>query len=692
MNAVRRDDLLRLSPEALSHAANAGIVKRAVRELAGGYRPTLAVDENGTLAATFGDGVVCHWPRGATIQNAKCSCGATAVCRHRIVAALAYREEAQAQATPAPVLVPVSAARDEVLQQVVPAALLAEAARLRDAGLSVELRRHASGEPCDTARLPTATVRYWGGAALEAARCDCIRAAACEHVALGVWAFRAADAADSSAAQQTVRLGSEGSRAAIAREPYEDLVEALVRHGVAQGNGVSMQSLSSARSAATGAAWLCYLLADVESWSEAYARRSALYDAAHGVDLIAELALRLAAGTLPGRAAEVLGTGQASETALDRLRLMCLGARTRRDGEARRTTLIMADIDTGTRLVLAHDWQVPEGEIRDEATVRARERIAPGVRLEALAQGQLLAQQAVRQADGSVRLARARSWQNSVLPQSADWGQLGSPVRFDSIAALQADQRAHPSAGLLPRHAARRFVVFSPVGVDEPVYDANAQGVTVVLRDAQGEPLLLQRFHERHTAHALDAIAAAVTGRHGPLRHVAGVLHWHASTPVMEPWALGCDGVVVPDLAGVTGALAALPLGIAELTGEDAGVALLAQLRTQLGGLLHHGLARLPRAWATEATALARRLDDAGLRVLAHQLSAFAKEVATAQARPAGIGLARPLLNLLGLRQLHDDAAALGALGTAGFDTVGASGSVDDSTARAMEWDGHRRS
>lgn len=37
--SAARPDLLLLSPEALSHAANAGIVKRAVRELAAGYRP-----------------------------------------------------------------------------------------------------------------------------------------------------------------------------------------------------------------------------------------------------------------------------------------------------------------------------------------------------------------------------------------------------------------------------------------------------------------------------------------------------------------------------------------------------------------------------------------------------------------------------------------------------------------------------
>lgn len=665
MSALR-DDLLHLSPEALSHAANAGIVKRAVRELAAGYRPALVLDDAGTLAATFDDGVTCRWPPGVTLQAVQCSCGASGVCRHRIIAALAYRESAQTDAAAPASAAPVASVSDEALARVIPAVLLAQAQALRDAGLSVELRRPASGEPCETARLPSATVRFWGGAALEAARCDCVRAAACEHVALGAWAFQAGEQQDASAPQLTVRLGGLGRVQGLDSAPFEQLVQALLRQGTAQGNAALLQGLSSARAAAADAAWLGFLVADLETWSEAYARRSALYDAAEGVDLLAELSLRLSAGRLPGHASAVLGTGQAGETALDRLRLMCLGARTRRDGETRHTQLVMADIETGTRLVLTHDWRVPEARLADEATLRAAERLAPGVRLEALAQGQLLAQQAARRPDGSVRLARARSSQNSVLPQAASWEALGPPVRFDSIAALRAEMRAHPVAALQPRHAARRFVVFSPTSTDDPVYDAQAQALVTVLRDAQGEPLLLRRAHERHAPHALDAMAAVTTGRHATLRHVAGVLSWHHGLPLLEPWALGCDGqVIVPDFAGPTGALAALPLGSAADDEPDACGALLEALRQHLGALLHHGLTRLPRTWLDTATQLAARLDDGGLRHLAQALRQWLPLVAQAQADPRDVALAPGLLELVGLRQLH--AAAATMLAAEGF-------------------------
>ncbi len=699
-----RQDLLHLSPEALTQLTNAGLVKRAVRELAAGYRPQLHEDAQGTLTADFSDGVQSVLPTGVPLPDARCSCGAATLCRHRLIAVLAYREslqegqqdnaQAEGQAPPASGAAPAAAAKAlpqaddsprpatpatalqpedvgltpvDALARLLPASLLQRAERRRAAGLSIELRRRASGEPCDTARLPSATVRFWAGPALEAARCDCAQAMACEHVALGVWAFQQAlakrEPGQAAPASETVRLGDAGSRHALNREPFEHCVEALLRHGVSRGAGPLMQALSNARMASQHAAWLSLLVADLEAWCEAYAQRSALYDAAQGVDLLAELALRLAAGVQAGHAEAVLGVGQVGETPLDRLRLMSLGARTVRDGEARRTQLVMADIDTGTRLVLSHEWRVPESAQApeaEEARQRASERLAPGVMMEALAQGQMLSQQAARRPDGSVRLARARSSQNSVLPQSADWAMLGSPVRFDSIQALVADQQAHPHAALQPRHAARRFVVFSPAKVGRVAYDPHAQAVLAELMDAEGQPLMLGRTFERHVPHALDALAAALSGRSGPLRHVAGVLSWVHGRPHIDPWALACEGLIVPDMANATGALADLPLGISAAPQADACTRLLAQLRQQLGTLLHNGLGMLPRSWPSEAEGLARQLAQAGLQALAAEYQALVPAIMAKQAAPTAEPLASQTLRLLALLQLHLDGLALG--------------------------------
>lgn len=651
-----RDDLAHLTPEALAQLTNAGLVKRAVRELAGGERPQIELDADETLHARFADGVACSWPRGTTIQNARCSCGAAGVCRHRLMAVLAYREAAaqDTQAPPAPVR-EVASVGDEELARVIPAAFLQAAERARAEGLSVDLRRRSAGEPCDTARLPSATVRYWAGGAVEAARCDCVATGACDHVALGVWAFRAAQERHAEDAIVTVRLGPPGRRHAVDASPFEAAVQALLQHGVLQGSGALAQGFTAARAASADAAWLALLVADLETWAEAYAQRSALYEPCDGVDLVAELALRLAAGAQPGSAGAVLGVGQAGMTELDRLRLMGLGARTQRDGERRLTTVVMADIDTGTRLVLRHEWQVPEARESEEAQLRGAERVAPGVLLEAIAQGQLLARQAARRPDGSIRLARARSSQNSVLPQAGDWAQLAAPLRCTSVAALRAEAMAHPSAALQPRHAARRHVVFSPQRVEAVRYDANAQCLMAALADADDETLLVQRTHERHVPHALDAVAAALDGRHGPLRHVAGTLHWQDGTPRLEPWALACDRLIVPDCAGRAGALAAVELGRTVDAAGDACGRALDSLGHHLATALHQGARRLPARWRREGEDLARALQAAGLQALSQALRDLQAVMAAGEGQPAA-NAARVFMRLAALRQLHLDA------------------------------------
>jgi len=157
-----------------------------------------------------------------------------------------------------------------------------------------------------------------------------------------------------------------------------------------------------------------------------------------------------------------------------------------------------------------------------------------------------------------------------------------------------------------------------------------------------------------------DAIADALSGRQGALRHVAGTLNWDHGLPCIEPWAIACDSVTVPDFAtAASGALAQLPLGMTHHHSDDPCARHLEALRQHLALLLHHGLARLPRGWGNDAGQIARQLDGAGLRALARHLRELAPEVAAAQANPGEAQLAPALMTLLALRQLHADASAI---------------------------------
>ena len=511
-------------------------------------------------------------------------------------------------------------------------------------------------------------MRFWAGAHLGAARCDCVQQTACEHVALGVWAFREADAQDAARLQtaptaspapvQSVQLGPPASAIKLDAAPYLSAVAALLRHGVTQGNAAAAPALSAALQAAraAGAEWLWRAVLDLELWSAAWAARSARYRAEAGADAVAEIALRLTLGSAPGQAAAALGMGQPHEVPLDRLRLMCLGARTERDGQDRRTLLVMADADTGARMALLHAWRVPDERRAQEAQIRASERIAPGVRLEQLAGGQLLSQQARRYADGSVALARARSSQNSLLPQSGDWAALAPPLRYASVRGLRQARASCPHPLAAPRHAAGRFVLFSPARIEEALYDPHSQTVQCLALDAEDAPVLIRRSHAAHTPHALHALALALT--QSPA-HIGGLLDWQGELPVLEPWSVAVTSPAphlhVLDFAGPTpesaAALAALPLGQAE--GDASFHPLqraLAALRALCADLLHHGSAALPRAWPADAAECAARLQELGFA----QLAAHTRRLAACHANPAQ---AAPVLAaLLGLRQLHEDA------------------------------------
>jgi len=646
----RREDLLRLSPEALAQSANLGLVKRATKELAGGYRPDLKLNEAATLTATFSDGIVVIWEAEKSIQQARCSCGSATVCRHRIMAVLAYAESSEE--APAPLQSPANV-DEETLARLIPPRALALANGLRAEGLVVDIRH--SGEPCPTARLPMATVRFWGGSALEAARCDCVQGSSCEHVALAVWAFREAQADFNG----PVRLGEAG-RQDLDDSPYRQLIESLLRHGVKRGLAPHRQSLTLAHEAAakSGTIWLGLLLADFENWLGAYAARSARYDATNGVGLLAELALRLSAGRQPGQAKAAWGIGVAAEVELDKLRLMSLGCRIDRDGDQRSARVILADGDTGTRFVLNHVWQVPDNGT-DEATLLANQRLAPGVKLGALATGQLLSQQAKRRANGSLSLAKARTAQNSLLPQSGDWSSLGRPLSFERLADLNQEKQAHPLPQISPRHAAAAFVVLRIAAIETQFYDPNEQTLIAVIRDSEGAAAVLRRSHQGHTRHALDAMAGALAGQFGPPQHVAGVLSFERGQAHLEPWAFACNRVVVLDLEPACGMLAKLPVGYAG-AGETLGFSrALGTLEAELAALLHHGVTDLGEAWQSRCQSLEGQLRGLSLFVLAQALNKLVAEARLSAANPQGSELAKAATELAGLMVLHREASAL---------------------------------
>lgn len=89
MNSLR-PELLELTPQALTALSNAGFVKRSLKELENGNVPEIS-HENGALIATFSDGVRTQLANGQALKEAQCSCGASGMCRHRVMLVLSYQ-------------------------------------------------------------------------------------------------------------------------------------------------------------------------------------------------------------------------------------------------------------------------------------------------------------------------------------------------------------------------------------------------------------------------------------------------------------------------------------------------------------------------------------------------------------------------------------------------------------------------
>ncbi len=183
MNSLR-PELLELTPQALTALSNAGFVKRSLGTENGNV-PEIS-HENGALIATFSDGVRTQLANGQALKEAQCTCGASGMCRHRVMLVLSYQRLcATTQST-------------EKEEEWDPAIWLEELATLPDAtrkraqalvakGITIELFCTPGEIP--SARLPMSDVRFYSRSSIRFARCDCIEGTLCEHVVLAVQAF-----------------------------------------------------------------------------------------------------------------------------------------------------------------------------------------------------------------------------------------------------------------------------------------------------------------------------------------------------------------------------------------------------------------------------------------------------------------------------------------------------------------------
>ncbi|WCS26617.1 hypothetical protein LOK46_07240 [Methylobacterium sp. NMS14P] len=629
---MARPDLRALTDDGLIQLANAGLVKRALREVAAGAGPALAEADDGTVEARFADGTVTRLGPGRPPDAATCTCPASGMCRHRVALVVAYRAAAVADgpaegaaegaaggmADGAAVPAAEAVAWDPgtldgaALEAGLGGAAAAELRRLLAAGITVELERGA----VPAARLPTATVRFLVPDAVGYARCDCAAGGGCAHVALAIRAFREA------AGAPEIRLGGAApAGAATAESPAEEglaeavdrVIAGLLEAGVVSGPEAHDGALIRLRRAAEARGATQVLLAEAELAGQlaAYAGRHAAYDAAVVLALAAELLGRVRGG------AAALGLGQPYETAMGKTRLVSLGARLLARGRGATARVALADTDTGALLALEREFAPGEAEADIVAGLPGR-LLGPGLSVAGTGQGQILTSVARRRADGLLALGQGARGRTALLPRDA-LVTLPAPLAARDVPSILRRLADRPPAFLRPRDRLEAFHVFAVEAVLGQAWAPGAQiwQAAVELPEAGGT-LHLARAYDPAAPHALDALAGACAGRWGPVRQVAGPVRIADGALVCEPWSVSVDRLVVPDLAAPDGAGHPIPpapdLGPATLLDEAAAL---------LANALHAGR----RAFAAGARAggadLVARLAAAGHPATAARLSAF---------------------------------------------------------------------
>ncbi|GIE82868.1 hypothetical protein Aph02nite_88180 [Actinoplanes philippinensis] len=593
-----RADLRALDADALAALANRGLVKRATREVER-EPPALSADGS-AIIAEFSDGVRATLPQGG-LEQGGCTCGATGVCRHLIGLILAYqtapaaapsastppasssapsssgpsavvsdssssglaasRDAAGSPAGAGPrggsVAAPVRASEriawspgaftDDQVTARIGARLVTAARRAERAGYTARVRRG----PVPVVELPAATVRFLVPGDLGYVHTDARAGVRDDVIALAVWAFRVADEQQPDATDCVIDVGGAGT-GPNAGSGLEALVEfaAEVLRGGAVHSGAGLAATAAGQLTAlerAGLRWPLDAATELAGQLTAYRDRSARYSPELFADLLAELFARhRAAGADGGAAARarVLGSEEAAETPLRRVRLDGLGARVTAIDDERRVEIFHGQPASGVVLVSQRQWTTP-----DDGPALARRRIA-GTTVAAVAAGTLVTESAVRSASRAVRLSASRVAKSTVTASHGAWDGLPDGLLVRDYARLAADLDAMPPRPVRARVRAELVRVLAIAQVGATHYSPGAQRLTVEILDVHGNPATVVATHAAVAPGRLDAVAAALGGRRGKPRYVAGSVHRSGGRVVIDPYAIAADGPpVIPDLA-----------------------------------------------------------------------------------------------------------------------------------------------
>ncbi len=596
---MARLDLLALTAEDLTTLGNRGLVKRAQSEMEAGnpaYR--LSEDENGSVSVHWSDEVECLLPGHLPLQEARCSCPATSLCRHLIRSVLAYqREMAATAAVPAPIhgggeatlavptavggnesgteqtstvlqLSPPAASSlgtrevwspgeiaDESLDKIISRQLMVRARREWEAGHVVEVT---------TGFRPTAyfysagiNLRFLVPHDARYTHCDCAEPSHCAHVALAVWAFREMPAAAPSAVISSRReaLPVPGELLRQLEVALTDLSSDGVAHAPA--NFADRLTVLAESCEQCGLVWPGDIVLELREQVDFYRGHNARFEPQKLASLCGELLIRCDAirnhtGAVPALFVRGSATAHPSSPAqaiaggAARLVGLGTGARLYRGGVELEAYL--QDSDSGAVLVMAKDFPLPRLDANSGLVTRpaappepapfwrlAQTNVAKGVPLGAVGGGQLLVRGGKRSPAGRFSAGRAPVALN---PQSYQWDKLRQPLLVEDFGELGARLAGMPPAAMRPRRRGEDIHVVPLAGVENARFDRGKQMLLGRLMDRNGGSAVLAHPFTSRGAAGFEALLRACATQPRELRFVSARFTRRGGELVAQPLAL----------------------------------------------------------------------------------------------------------------------------------------------------------
>ncbi|OZD01279.1 hypothetical protein CH275_21490 [Rhodococcus sp. 06-235-1A] len=629
-----RPDVAALTDEALAIVANRGLLKRALR-MVDEQPPALSVSDE-CITARFADGAVTELPSSTPFDEASCTCGAAAVCRHRIGLVLAYRARHETP-SPAESWTP-GQFEDADLERHLGAAAVRRARRTRSDGYQARVVRPSDPASAVRVELPHCTVRFLTPHELGHAHSSASPEVAPDSIVLAVWAVRASD----ELGREDVFV-STAATVEVAQAPAagRTLARTILLDGVAGTS--SVQRAAAARTThhiqAGRTVWLADACVELTDQLDAYTSRSARHNRTRVARVIGEIHARveLGASADAALAAHALGAESSGETPLRRTVLAGLGARATRVVDGIDVDVYFSELDSDAVYVLRRHWS---GENLTGHSVVARR--TGGTTVGNLSTSTIVTESAVRRANRRIRLGRRGIGRTSILPLSTEaWN--GSPnVIHDYSEARRRFTERRPSfardrvttdnIGLIGVH--------SVIDID---YSPSEQLSTVVISDELGNRAHVVVEHRSEAPGAIDAVLNAMSA--GP-RTVAGPIDARAGVLRIAPTAVACElGVVVPDLQPADSAtqLTRTPLSD-RVDAVDNAIA--AALGT-LADISHRGVRHAAESDIASLRVCAGTVSDAGMRTTGRSLSLIADYLAGGESDAAADAWVRAMLRIM---------------------------------------------